>query len=106
MERVAVIGKLKPGAEARAEDLIKEGPPFDPEGSGFERHAVFLSGKQIVFVFEGGRLDQLLHAVVGTPEVSTKLRDWEPLLEGMPTIAHSAYFWQRGNGCVEGSLPG
>ncbi|SRR6266508_1907995 len=106
MERVAVVGNLKPGAEARAEALIKEGPPFNPEENGFERHAVFLSGDQIVFVFEGGRLDQLLHSVVAAPDVAAKLRAWEPLLEGVPSIAHSAYFWQRGNGYAEGSSPG
>jgi hypothetical protein len=97
MERVAVIAKLKPGAEARAEELIKEGPPFDPRESGFERHAVFLSADQAVFVFEGGKLDQLLHSIVRAPQVSTQFRAWEPLLEGMPSIAHSAYFWQRGD---------
>jgi hypothetical protein len=103
MERVAVVGKLKRGAEARAEALIKEGPPFNPEESGFERHAVFVSGDQIVLVFEGGRLDQLLESVVTAPDVSAKLQAWEPLLEGTPSIAHSAYFWQRGDGCAEGS---
>jgi hypothetical protein len=97
VERVAVIGNLKPGAEARAEALIKEGPPFDPVESGFEQHAVFLSGDQVVFVFEGGRLDQLLQSVVAAPDVSAKLRAWEPLLVGTPSIAHSAYFWQRGD---------
>ena len=98
MERVAIVGSLKPGAEARAKALIREGPPFDPEKSGFERHAVFLSGDRIIFVFEGGKLDQLLHSVVTAPDVSAKLRAWEPLLDGTPSIAHSAYFWQRTNG--------
>jgi hypothetical protein len=104
MERVAVVGNLKPGAEARAEALIKEGPPFNPQESGFERHAVFLSGGQVVFVFEGASLDRLLHSVVAAPVVSAKLRAWEPLLEGTPSIAHSAYFWQRADGCAEGSV--
>jgi hypothetical protein len=103
MERVAVVGKLRLGATARAEALLKEGPPFDPQEGGFERHAVFLSGDQVVFVFEGASLDRLLHSVVAAPAVSAKLRAWEHLLEGMPSIAHSAYFWQRRDGDAESS---
>ena len=103
MERVAVVANLKAGAEDRAEALIKDGPPFNPQESGFERHAVFLSGDRVVFVFEGGRLDQLLHSVAAAPDVSAKLQAWEPLLEGTPSIAHSAFFWQRGNGSAERS---
>lgn len=65
MQRVAVVAKLRPDAKVRAESLIEEGPPFDLDGSGFERHVVFVSGDQVIFVFEGGRLDQLLQASSG-----------------------------------------
>jgi hypothetical protein len=102
MQRVAVIAKLKPDAEERAEELVKEGPPFDPRGTGFERHAVFMSGDQAVFVFEGGSLDQLLQAVTRAPETSKRFRAWESLLDGMPKVAHEAYFWQRGDEWPEG----
>ena len=101
MQRVAVIAKLKPEAEARAAELVKDGPPFDPKGSGFERHAVYLSGDEAVFVFEGGRLDQLLQAVI-RPQTSARFKAWEPLLEGVPKVAREAYFWQRGDEWPEG----
>ncbi len=65
MERIAVIAKLKPNAEKRATELIETGPPFDPDQLGFDRHSVYLSGNQAVFVFEGGRLDHLLHGSSG-----------------------------------------
>ena len=55
---------------------------------------MFLSGEQAVFVFEGGRLDELLIAVIRAPKSSKKFRAWEPLLEGLPKVAHEAYFWQ------------
>ena len=61
MQRIAVIARLKPNAEKRATELIETGPPFDPDKLGFDRHSVYLSGNQAVFVFEGGRLDHLLH---------------------------------------------
>ena len=67
MQRIAVIARLKPEAEKHATELIDHGPPFDPDKLGFDRHSVYLSGNQVVFVFEGGRLDHLLHTVVRDP---------------------------------------
>jgi hypothetical protein len=67
MNRLAVIAKLKPEAEKRAEELIAEGPPFDPSGMGFERHSVYLAGDHALFVFEGGHLDQLVWSVAKDP---------------------------------------
>jgi hypothetical protein len=51
MNRLAVIAKLKPGAEKEAEELVEKGPPFDPSGLGFERHSVYLEGDHALFVF-------------------------------------------------------
>ena len=45
MQRLAVIAQLKPGAEARAKELIEQGPPFSPAETGFERHTVFASAE-------------------------------------------------------------
>ena len=94
MERIAVIARLKPDAEKRAAELVEHGPPFDPDGLGFERHTVYLSGNQVVFVFEGGRLDHLLHGVVRNPENVGAFKQWEPLIDGFPTVAREAYSWQ------------
>jgi hypothetical protein len=52
MQRLAVIAKLKPDAEERAIELIREGPPFDPEGTGFQRHSVYLTSEEAVFAFD------------------------------------------------------
>ena len=97
MQRVAVIAKLKPDAEAQAKKLIEKGPPFNPRDVGFERHSVFLGGDHAVFVFEGGRLDQTLQGVLRDPSSAGALRDWDPIIEGMPKIARGTYFWQGGD---------
>ncbi|HEX5468715.1 MAG TPA: hypothetical protein VFW80_06685 [Gaiellaceae bacterium] len=98
MNRLAVIAKLRPGVEGRAEELIEKGPPFDPSGLGFERHSVYLAGEQALFVFEGGRLDQLMHTVVNDPSSIGAFREWENLIDGMPRIAREAYHWERDTG--------
>lgn len=95
MNRVAIIAKLRPGAEDRATELLESGPPFDPAQLGIERHTVFTSGDHAVFIFEGGRLDELLQSLVGSGEGSAALQGWEPLLDGVPRVAKEVYVWAR-----------
>src|SRR4026209_98507 len=97
MQRIAVIANLKPETEKRAAALIETGPPFDPEQLGFDRPTVYLSGNQVVFVFEVRRLDHLLHGVVRNPENRGAFGAWAPIIEGFPVVAHEAYSWQRGS---------
>ena len=102
MNRLAVVAKLRPDMETRAQELIDMGPPFDPSGLGFERHSVFLTGDHVVFVFEGGQLDHLMHAVVKDPTNVGAFQAWESLLDGMPRVAREAYHWERDSGWSEG----
>ena len=50
--RVVVVLPLRAGARARVRALLAEGPPFDPEAAGLDRHQVFLSDREAVFLFE------------------------------------------------------
>jgi len=102
MQRIAVIAKLKPESEQRASELVEGGPPFDPDRLGFERHSVYLSGDHVVFVFEGGRLDQLLHGVVKDPANVGAFGAWQPLIDGFPVVAREAFTWRRDNGGSSG----
>jgi hypothetical protein len=102
MNRLAVIAKLRPTAEEQAEQLIAQGPPFDPSGLGFERHSVYLAGDHAVFVFEGGRLDQLMQSVIKDPSSVGALHEWESLIDGMPRVAREAYHWERETGWGNG----
>jgi len=95
MKRVAVIAKLKPDTAAKAAELVASGPPFDPAAGGFERHAVYLSGDQVIFVFEGGDLSALAQDLARHPRGLAALGGWQPLIEGVPRVATEAYFWER-----------
>ncbi|MEJ7793475.1 MAG: hypothetical protein WKF65_16025 [Gaiellaceae bacterium] len=53
MSQFAIIARLKPGAEPRAAELLRNRPPFDPAERGLERDAAYLSATEVVFVFEG-----------------------------------------------------
>ena len=100
MKQVAIVARLKDGAEPRAAELLEQGPPFDPAERGFERHAVYLSATEVVFVFEGPEVDAILDDLVGEPFswlLSAALDDWRPLIDGQPRIARSAYSWEAPN---------
>jgi hypothetical protein len=98
MEQLAIVARLKSGAEPRARELIASGPPFDPAESGFERHAVYLSVDEVVFVFEGHQVEWDVDRLVDEPFpwlLTDAIEDWRPLLEGQPRIARPAYSWVR-----------
>ena len=95
MKRLAVTARLKPDASVRAAELIAKGPPFDPAALGFERHSVFLSHGEVVFLFEGPQVEWILDELVSPDPGQSAFHEWEPLIEGIPRLAREAYFWQR-----------
>jgi hypothetical protein len=97
VERLAVIVGLRPGAEARAAELIAGGPPFDPEQSGFVRHSIYVGAGNVVFVFEGHEVEWLIDSLVDDPfhwMLREAMEEWAPLLEEPPRIARERFFWQ------------
>lgn len=96
MRRLAVVVRLKPDSEARAAELLEAGPPFDPEAVGLERHAVYLSHSELVFVFEGPEVEWIVDGIVDSPGRSAVFDAWRPLLDGPPRIAREAHYWERG----------
>jgi hypothetical protein len=98
LERIAIIARLKPGAEPQAAELISAGPPFDPQESGFERHAIYLSATEVMFVFEAHEVEWLVDALVGEPYnwmLDEAIDKWRPLVDGPPRIAREVFSWER-----------
>jgi hypothetical protein len=98
MEQIAIVARLKSGAEPRAAELIAQGPPFEPGGSGLERHAVYLSAAEVLFIFEGEEVEWIVDSLVDEPfhwDLLAALDEWRPLLEDNPRIARLAYSWKQ-----------
>ena len=55
MSRLVVVVPLADGAKDRARELLDKGPPFDPNATGLERHSVYLTDHEAVFIFETPR---------------------------------------------------
>jgi hypothetical protein len=95
MGRLVAVLPLKPGARARAEALLREGPPFDLQETQFDRHLVFLTDREVVFVFEGEGPSHTLHLPAEDPALWRAAAGWQACLSGRPRLAVTAYSWER-----------
>jgi hypothetical protein len=87
-ERVAVIVPLKTGCVERAKELLAHGPPFDPAGLGLERHEVFISGREAVFVFTGPRVREKLEQATRNPILWRAGLGWRACIAGRPRLSN------------------
>lgn len=101
--RVVVIVPLKPGARARVRELLELGPPFDPESAGLERHQVFVTDQEAVFLFEApdhSALDRLAKS----PSLRWAAAAWRDYVGGPTRLAELAYSWARNSRGDEADL--
>jgi hypothetical protein len=94
VSRVLVVIPLKSGANDRVRELVRSGPPFDPDGAGLERHHVFLTQQEAVFVFEA-TTENAVERLVEHVSVWTAESVWADLAAGLPRIAENLYDWIR-----------
>jgi hypothetical protein len=98
VERLALIAPLKPDAETAAAELIAAEPPFDLERSGFDRHTIYLSADEVVFVFEGHQVEWAVDELLDDPfnwTLADAFERWRPLLDEPPRIARERFSWSR-----------
>ena len=93
-DRVVVVARLREGARDQATELLAVGPPFEPGALGFERHAVYLSSEEVIFLFEGPSAARRLADTIDDMVTSASFSAWARLLDGTPRIAHEHYFWK------------
>jgi hypothetical protein len=95
MSRIAVVAPLKYGAQVEARALIAAGPPFDPALTPLDVHAVYLTGDEAVFVFEGPDARAVVEHLVNEASVWKAALAWRRCLAGRPRIAEDVYGWSR-----------
>jgi hypothetical protein len=101
--RTAFIIPLKDGSHDAARALLDGGPPFDPDETGLDRHEVFLTPHEVVFVFESRIGAHALEPLLANPGLWQSAASWREHLEGPPRIAEDVYSWTRPDGGVERS---
>ena len=92
--RALLVLPLVEGAQQRAAELLRHGPPFDPEEIGLGRHQVFVTENEAVFLFESdspGAAERLL----STSRLWAAAAAWKDLVAGPPRLADNAFSWVR-----------
>lgn len=95
MKRLMIVARLRDDAYDEAEILLREGPPFEPERYGLERHAAYLTAGEVVFVFEGPEVEWKVNELVDDPRIASFFGPWEKLFDGTPRLAHERFYWSR-----------
>src|SRR6266550_1823788 len=94
--RGVVIVPLKPGAHGSVSRLLKQGPPFDPGSiEALDRHDVFLTPDEAVFVFESHLGSDALAPLLSDPKLWNAVSAWGEHVAGAPRIAEEAFSWSR-----------
>jgi hypothetical protein len=95
VRRTAVVVPIEPGSHDAVRELVAQGPPFDPEAVGLDRHQIFLTPDEVVFVFESRLGEATLEALLADPAILEGAAAWQHVLAGPPRIADSLYSWTR-----------
>jgi len=92
---VAVVVPIRRGTAEAARRLVEEGPPFDIQGLGLERHHVFVSEREVVFFFEGDNAAAAVDALSRSRRVLNVAVRWRGILAGRPRLAEERFGWTR-----------
>ena len=105
--RVAIVLPIKRESHDSVRTLLDGGPPFDPtEIAGLERHQVFLTAEEAIFVFDSPLGQEALEPLVADPDLWRAAAAWREHIAGPPRIAEEAFSWVRPQGLEElSSLP-
>ncbi|MBA3718565.1 MAG: hypothetical protein H0W87_10115 [Actinobacteria bacterium] len=106
-ERVAVVVLLREEKREEAELLLVQGAPFEPERIGLERHEVFFTDQEAIFVFEAtAELD--LRKLLADFEAWASAA-WHDVVAGPPRTAKPLFVWEavaESDGLSFASTPG
>jgi hypothetical protein len=89
-EEVVVVVPLKQGRLERAGELVRKGPPFDPEALGLTRHQVYLTDDEAIFVFAGPGARVAVQRASQDPSLWRVGLAWHDCIGGRPHLADIA----------------
>ena len=95
MSRLVLVVPLREGTAERVRGLLAEGPPFELATTHLERHEVYLTEREAVFVFEAPGETPPLELRAGNPALRTAAAAWRECMAGRPRKAETAFSWLR-----------
>jgi hypothetical protein len=109
MRRFLVTATLKEGSEDAVRAILSKGPPFQLPETSLERHFVFLTSNELVFVFEGARAEEEVARLLSDSGVLGQASELGSHIEGPPRTPREVFHWERPQlieGLSFGPLPG
>ena len=73
MHRSVITARLREGSAEKVAQILREGPPFDIAETSLERHAVFLSEGEVVFLFEGTHAEEEARRLMVSRSVTARV---------------------------------
>jgi len=102
--RIAIVLPLREDAHDAVLALMTAGPPFDPAALDLDRHLVFLTASEAVFIFESRLGADALEPLLQDPKLWQSVAAWHDHLAGPPRIAEDVYSWERSDVHIDSSL--
>jgi hypothetical protein len=94
--RMTVVLPIKPASHGSVHRLLESGPPFDPDQmEGLERHEVFLTPQEVIFLFDSNFGADALATLIVEPGLWQATPAWREHIAGPPRIAEGVYSWAR-----------
>ena len=109
MYRFVVTARLCEGSGPKVAQILREGPPFDIERTSLERHEVFLTGDEVVFLFEGPHAEEEARRLLSSRRVLSQAGRIGLHIEGQPRLPAEVFSWERpprSDGVAFGAQPG
>jgi hypothetical protein len=94
VHKLAFVLPLVPGAREFVEDLLAEGPPFDPQRIGVDAHEVLLTDNEAIFVFGLPDGPATLERALADEDLWTVIGAWERVAADRPRLAVVAFDWR------------
>jgi hypothetical protein len=97
VNRFVLTARLRADGRQRAETLLAEHSALGAQEleAVFDRHSIFLSETEVIFLFEGEGANEAVRALFNDPVPSTVISHWLPLFDGPLHRAPEAYLWER-----------
>ncbi len=97
MDRFVLTARLKADGRRQALALLAERSALgtDELESSLERHTIFLTETDVIFLFEGKGAQEAVRAIFNDPVRSALIGHWLPLFDGPLHQAPEAYSWGR-----------
>ena len=102
--RLAVVLPLQEHAHDAVRALLAAGPPFDPDALGLDRHQVFVTDSEAIFIFESDLGAKALEPLLEQPELWQSAAAWHHHLAGPPRIAEDVFSWERPDRGIDRTL--